>query len=64
LTREGRQKMATLATSSMPGGRATQRRGQRQATTHVGVGATTVVRTARQHRSPQGPACLAGRSAR
>jgi hypothetical protein len=37
---------------------------QRQATIHGGVGATTVVRTARQSQSPRGPACSAGRSAR
>jgi hypothetical protein len=64
LTREGRPRTATLATSSMPDERATQRRGRRQATTHAGVGATTAVRTAYQHRSPPGPACSAGRSAR
>jgi hypothetical protein len=46
LTREGRPKTATLTTSSTPGGRATQRHGLRQVTTHVGVGATTAARTA------------------
>jgi hypothetical protein len=34
-----------LATSSMPGGRATRRRGRRQATIHGGVGATIAERT-------------------
>jgi hypothetical protein len=64
LTRAGRPRTVTLAMSSMPGGRATRRHGRRQATTHGGVGATTAVRTTRQHRSPRGPACSAGRSAR
>jgi hypothetical protein len=63
LTRAGRPKTATLATSSMPGGRATQRHGRRQATIHGGVGATTAVRTACRCRSPRGPAYSAGRSA-
>jgi hypothetical protein len=31
--------------------------------THVGVGATTATRTARQRRSPREPVCSAGRSA-
>jgi hypothetical protein len=64
LTRAGRPKTVTLATSSMPGGRATQRRGRRQSTTPGGVGAMTAGRTARQRRSPREPVCSAWRSAR
>jgi hypothetical protein len=62
--RAGGPKTATLATSSTPGGRATRRRGRRQATTPGGLGATTVGRTARRYRSPREPVCSAGRSAR
>jgi hypothetical protein len=62
-TRAGKPKMATLATSSTPGGRATRRRGQWRATTPDGAGATTAERTARRHRSPREPVCSAGRSA-
>jgi hypothetical protein len=47
LTRAGRPKTVTLATSSTPGRRATQRRGRRQATTRGEVGATTAGKTAR-----------------
>jgi hypothetical protein len=57
LTRVGRPRTATLAMSSMPGGRATWRHGRRQATTHGAVGATTAVRTTRQRRSSRGPVC-------
>jgi hypothetical protein len=64
LTRAGWPKTVTLATSSMPSGRETQRHGRRQATIHGGVGATTAVKTARRRRSPRGPACSVGRSAR
>jgi hypothetical protein len=64
LTRAGRPKMTTLATSSTPGGRATRKCGRRRATTHGEVGAMTAERTARRRRSPRGPACSAGRSAR
>jgi hypothetical protein len=64
LTHEGRPRTATLATSSTPGERETRRHGQWQATTHGGVGAMTVVRTAHRRRSPWGHACSAGRSAR
>jgi hypothetical protein len=64
LTCAGRPKTATLATSSTPGGRATRRRGQRQATIRGGVGATIAERIARRHRNPREPACSAGRSAR
>jgi hypothetical protein len=64
LTREGRPRTATLATSSTPGERATRRHGRRQATTHGGVGATIAVRTAHRRRSRRGPACSARRSAR
>jgi hypothetical protein len=63
-TRAGNPKMATLATSSTPGGRATWRRGQRRATTLDGVGATTAERTTRRRRSPRGPVCSARKSAR
>jgi hypothetical protein len=41
LTRAGRPRTLTLAMSSTPDGRATQRHERRQATTHGGVGATT-----------------------
>jgi hypothetical protein len=64
LTCAGRPRTATLATSSTPGGRETQRHRRRQATIHSGVGATTAVRTAHRHQSPRGPACSAERSAR
>jgi hypothetical protein len=64
LTRVGRPKTATLATSSTPGRRATRKRRWRQATTHGEVGTTTAERTARRRWSPRGPACSAGRSAR
>jgi hypothetical protein len=64
LTRAGKPKTVTLATSSTPGGRATRRHGQRQATTPDGVGAMTAQRTARQRWSPREPMCLAGRCAR
>jgi hypothetical protein len=63
LTHTGRPKTVTLATSSTPGGRATRRRGRRQATTPGGVGAMTAGRTAHRRRSPREPACSAGRSA-
>jgi hypothetical protein len=62
LTRVGRPKTATLATSSMLGGRATRRCGRRHATTRCGVGATTAEKTAHRRRSPRGRS--AGRSAR
>jgi hypothetical protein len=48
LTRTDRPKTVTLATSSTPGGRATRRRGRRQATTPSGVGAID----SREDRSP------------
>jgi hypothetical protein len=64
LIRADRPKTVTLATSSMPGGQATRRRGRRQATTPGRVGAMTARRTAHRRRSPRGPACSAGRSAR
>jgi hypothetical protein len=64
LTRVGKPKTVTLATSSTPGGRATRRRGQRWATTSDGVGAMTAERTARRRRNPREPVCSAGRSAR
>jgi hypothetical protein len=64
LTRASRPKTATLATSSTPSERATQRRGRRQATTRGGVGAMRAVSTARRRRSPRGPTCSAGRCAR
>jgi hypothetical protein len=63
LTGAGKPKMATLATSSTPGGRATRRHGRRGATTPDGAGPTTVEKTARRHRSPREPVCSAGRSA-
>jgi hypothetical protein len=63
-TRAGKPKMASPATSSTPGGRATRRRGQQRATTRDGVDATTVGRNAHRRRSPREPACSAGRSAR
>jgi hypothetical protein len=63
-TRAGKPKMATSATSSMPGGQATRRHAQRRVTTLDGVGATTAGRTARRRRSHRGPVCSAGRSAR
>jgi hypothetical protein len=63
-TRAGKPKMATPATSSMPGGRATRRRGRRRATTLDWVGATTAGRTAHRCWSPREPAGSAGRSAR
>jgi hypothetical protein len=59
LTCAGKPKMATLATSSTPGGRATRRHGRRRATTPDGAGAMTVERTARRHRSPREPVCSA-----
>jgi hypothetical protein len=46
LTRAGMPKTATLATSSTPGRRATQRRGRRQATTRGEVDAMTAEKTA------------------
>jgi hypothetical protein len=55
LIRAGTPKMATPATSSTPGGRATRRRGQRQATTPDGVGAMTAGRTAHRRRGPGNP---------
>jgi hypothetical protein len=64
LTRAGRPKTVTLATSSIPGGQATRRRGRRQATTPSGVGAMIAGRTAHRRRSPREPVCSAGRSAR
>jgi hypothetical protein len=64
LTHAGRPRTATLATSSMPDGRATQRHGRRRATAHGGVGAMIAVRTAPRRQSPRGPACSAGKSAR
>jgi hypothetical protein len=64
LTRAGKPKMATPATSLIPGGQATRRRGRRRATTLDGVGATIAGRTAHRRRSPREPACSAGRSAR
>jgi hypothetical protein len=64
LTRAGRPKTVTLATSSTPGGRATRRRGWRQATTHGEVGAMTAERIARRRRNLREPACSARRSAR
>jgi hypothetical protein len=63
-TRAGKPKMATPATSSTPGGRATRRRGQRRAITLDGVGATTAGRTAHRRRSHREPVCSAGKSAR
>jgi hypothetical protein len=64
LDTRGQPKTVTLATSSMPGGRATRRRGRRQATTPGGVGAMTAGRTAHRRWSPREPPCSAGRSAR
>jgi hypothetical protein len=63
-THAGKPKMATPVTSSTPDGRATQRHGQRQATTLGGVDATTAGKTAHRRRSPREPVCSAGRSAR
>jgi hypothetical protein len=62
-TRAGRG-TATPVTSSTLGGRARQTREQRQATTLGGVDATTAMNTALRRRSPRGPVCSAGRSAR
>jgi hypothetical protein len=53
-----------LAMSSTPDGRATRRRERRQTTTRGEVGAATAEKTARRRRSPRGPACSDGRSAR
>jgi hypothetical protein len=64
LTRTGKPKTATLAMSLTPGGRATRRRGQRQATIRGGVGTTIAERIARRHRNPREPVCSVGRSAR
>jgi hypothetical protein len=44
--------------------RAKRMRERRQATTHGGVDATTAMKTALRRRSPRGPVCSAGRSAR
>jgi hypothetical protein len=63
LTRAGRPRTATPATSSTPGGRATRRHGRRWATTRGRAGVTTAVRTTHRHWSPRGPTCSAGRSA-
>jgi hypothetical protein len=54
----------TPATSSTPGARARRTREQQWATTLDGADATTAARTAPRRRSPQGPVCSAGRSAR
>jgi hypothetical protein len=64
LTRAGKPKTVTLATSSTPGERATQRHRRRRATTPGGVGAMTAERIARRRRSSRKPVCSAGRSAR
>jgi hypothetical protein len=63
-TRAGKPKMATPATLSTPGGRATRRRGQRRATTLDEVGTMTAGRTAHRRWSHREPACSAGKSAR
>jgi hypothetical protein len=63
-TRAGKPKMATPATSSTLGGRATRRRAQRRASTLDGVDATTTGRTARRRRSHRGPACSVRKSTR
>jgi hypothetical protein len=55
---------ATPVTSSTLSGQARRMRERRQATTIGGVGATTAMKTTPQRRSPQGPVCSAGRSAR
>jgi hypothetical protein len=47
MTRAGRPKTAALVMSSTPGGRATQKRRRRQATTHGEVGAMIAEKTAR-----------------
>jgi hypothetical protein len=60
----GKHETATPAMSSTLGGRAKRRHGRPQATTLDEVDATTAMKTARQCRKPQGPACSAGRSAR
>jgi hypothetical protein len=54
----------TPETSSTPGARARRTREQRWATTLDGADVTTAARTAPRRRSPQGPVCSAGRSAR
>jgi hypothetical protein len=64
LTRAGKPKTVTLVTSSTPGGWATWRHGQWQATTPDGAGAMTAESTARRRWSPREPVCSAGRSAR
>jgi hypothetical protein len=59
-TRAGKPKTVTLAASSTPGGRATRRHGQRQATTPDGVGATTAERIARRPGAPGNPCVQPG----
>jgi hypothetical protein len=63
-TRVDRPRTATPATSSTPTGRATRIRWRWWTTTHNWAGTTIAVRISRRHRSPRGPACSAGRSAR
>jgi hypothetical protein len=62
-TRAGRG-TATPVTSSTLGGRARRIHERRQATIPGGVDATTAMKTALRRRSPRGPVCSAGRSAR
>jgi hypothetical protein len=64
LTRVGRPRMATPATSSTLTEWVTRRHGRRWATTLSGAAATTAVRIAPRHRNPRGPVCSDGRSAR
>jgi hypothetical protein len=64
LDTRGQARDGDAAMSSTLGGRAKRRHVWQQATTLDGVDATIAMRTARQHRSPRGPVCLVGRSAR
>jgi hypothetical protein len=63
-THAGKHGTATSATSSTLGGRAKRMRERRQATTLGVVDVTIAMKTAHQRRSPRGPVCSAGRSAR
>jgi hypothetical protein len=54
-TRADKPKMATLATSTTPRGRATRRRGRRRATTPDEAGATIAGRITHRRRSPGNP---------
>jgi hypothetical protein len=59
-----RLRTATLAMSSTHAERAMRKRGRQWTTTPGGADATIAARIARRRRSPQGPVCSAGRSAR